>query len=109
MEYVRRNQNKKTDALSKLASMSFTHLTKEILVEVLVEVLAERSITRKEVADIIVEKGENGCHLSMSTSLVGSYPKIIRRLRKLELRLRSTTDRSKPIPKVLPITIATMH
>ncbi|GJT68518.1 hypothetical protein Tco_1019998 [Tanacetum coccineum] len=107
-EYVRRNKNKKTDALSKLASM-IAHLTKEILVEVLVEVLAERSITRKEVAYIIVEKGENGYHLSMSTSLVGSYPKIIRRLGKLELRLRSTTDRSKPIPKVLPITIATMH
>ncbi|GKE60469.1 reverse transcriptase domain-containing protein [Tanacetum coccineum] len=35
VEHVRRNQNKKADALSKLASMTFEHLTKEVLVEVL--------------------------------------------------------------------------
>ncbi|GJW66318.1 reverse transcriptase domain-containing protein [Tanacetum coccineum] len=43
--HVRRNQNKKADALSKLASMTFEHLTKEVLVEV----LAKRSIEEKEV------------------------------------------------------------
>ncbi|PWA78384.1 reverse transcriptase domain-containing protein [Artemisia annua] len=37
IEHVRRNQNKKADALSKLASMAFAHLTKEVLVEVLAE------------------------------------------------------------------------
>ncbi|GKC54085.1 reverse transcriptase domain-containing protein [Tanacetum coccineum] len=35
VEHVRRNQNKKADTLSKLASMTFEHLTKEVLVEVL--------------------------------------------------------------------------
>ncbi|GKD10829.1 reverse transcriptase domain-containing protein, partial [Tanacetum coccineum] len=35
VDHVRRNQNKKVDALSKLASMTFEHLTKEVLVEVL--------------------------------------------------------------------------
>ncbi|GJS66348.1 reverse transcriptase domain-containing protein, partial [Tanacetum coccineum] len=35
VEHVRRNQNKKADALSKLASITFEHLTKEVLVEVL--------------------------------------------------------------------------
>ncbi|GJT59612.1 reverse transcriptase domain-containing protein [Tanacetum coccineum] len=35
IEHIRRNQNKKADALSKLASMTFEHLTKEVLVEVL--------------------------------------------------------------------------
>ncbi|GJT18155.1 reverse transcriptase domain-containing protein [Tanacetum coccineum] len=35
VEHVRRNQNKKADALSNLASMTFEHLTKEVLVEVL--------------------------------------------------------------------------
>ncbi|GKB99055.1 reverse transcriptase domain-containing protein [Tanacetum coccineum] len=45
VEHVRRNQNKKADALSKLASMTFEHLTKEVLVEV----LAKRSIEEKEV------------------------------------------------------------
>ncbi|GKG12090.1 reverse transcriptase domain-containing protein, partial [Tanacetum coccineum] len=40
VEQVRRNQNKKANALSKLASMTFEHLTKEVLVKV----LAKRSI-----------------------------------------------------------------
>ncbi|GJV22498.1 reverse transcriptase domain-containing protein [Tanacetum coccineum] len=37
VDHVRRNQNKKADALSKLASMTFKHLIKEVLVEVLTE------------------------------------------------------------------------
>ncbi|GJS15311.1 reverse transcriptase domain-containing protein [Tanacetum coccineum] len=37
VEHVCRNQNKKADALSKLASMTFKHLTKEVLVEVLIQ------------------------------------------------------------------------
>ncbi|GKF69987.1 reverse transcriptase domain-containing protein, partial [Tanacetum coccineum] len=43
--HVCRNQNKKEDALSKLASMTFEHLIKEVLVEV----LTKRSIEEKEV------------------------------------------------------------
>ncbi|GJV84797.1 reverse transcriptase domain-containing protein [Tanacetum coccineum] len=35
VEHICKNQNKKADALSKLASMTFKHLTKEVLVEVL--------------------------------------------------------------------------
>ncbi|GJR10589.1 reverse transcriptase domain-containing protein [Tanacetum coccineum] len=45
VEHVRRNQNKKADALSKLASMTFEHLTKEVLVEI----LTKRLIEEKEV------------------------------------------------------------
>nr|GEU29270.1 hypothetical protein [Tanacetum cinerariifolium] len=37
IEHIRRNQNKKADALKKLASMTFDHLTKEVLVEALRE------------------------------------------------------------------------
>nr|GEY71885.1 hypothetical protein [Tanacetum cinerariifolium] len=48
IEYVRRNQNKKADALSKLASMTFKHLTKEVLVEVFVR----RSMEEKEVLKV---------------------------------------------------------
>ncbi|GKF44395.1 reverse transcriptase domain-containing protein [Tanacetum coccineum] len=43
IEHIRRNQNKKADALSKLTSMTFEHLTKEVLVEV----LSKRSIEEK--------------------------------------------------------------
>nr|GEW01546.1 reverse transcriptase domain-containing protein [Tanacetum cinerariifolium] len=42
---LRRNQNKKADALRKLASMTFEHVTKEVLVEV----LSKRSIEEKEI------------------------------------------------------------
>nr|GEY92238.1 reverse transcriptase domain-containing protein [Tanacetum cinerariifolium] len=45
IEHIRRNQNKKADALSKLASMTFKHLTKEVLVKV----LPKRSIEEKEI------------------------------------------------------------
>ncbi|GJR42606.1 reverse transcriptase domain-containing protein [Tanacetum coccineum] len=49
------NQNKKADALSKVASTTFSKLAKEVLVEV----LHEKSIVGKEVTYIIKEEGEN--------------------------------------------------
>nr|GEV91930.1 hypothetical protein [Tanacetum cinerariifolium] len=51
---VPRNQNQKADVLSKLASVAFNHLTKEILVEV----LNAKSVEVQEV-NAIVEKEEN--------------------------------------------------
>ncbi|GJR82817.1 reverse transcriptase domain-containing protein [Tanacetum coccineum] len=53
MEHVRRDQNKKSDTLSKLASITFLRLVKEVLVEV----LPEKLIAQKEVTDIIKEDG----------------------------------------------------
>ncbi|GJZ97772.1 reverse transcriptase domain-containing protein [Tanacetum coccineum] len=55
MEHVRRDQNKKEDALSKLASMTFSKLSKEVLIEV----VHEKSIVQREVTDIIKEEGDN--------------------------------------------------
>ncbi|GJW39926.1 reverse transcriptase domain-containing protein [Tanacetum coccineum] len=55
MEHIRRNQNKMVDALSKLASMTFKYLIKEVLVEV----LASRSINSKEVSKITVKTRKN--------------------------------------------------
>ncbi|XP_071740833.1 uncharacterized protein [Rutidosis leptorrhynchoides] len=51
IEHVRRSQNKKADALSKLASLAFEHLSKEVLVEV----LEKKSIQEEEVNDLIQE------------------------------------------------------
>nr|GEX87592.1 putative reverse transcriptase domain, ribonuclease H-like domain protein [Tanacetum cinerariifolium] len=48
VEHVHMNQNKKADALIKLALMTFEHLTKEVLVEV----LTKRSIKEKEVLEV---------------------------------------------------------
>ncbi|GJT68976.1 reverse transcriptase domain-containing protein [Tanacetum coccineum] len=55
IEYIRRNQNKKADALSKLASMTFKHLTKEVLVEV----LPKRSIEEKKILQVETKEGES--------------------------------------------------
>nr|GEU70490.1 reverse transcriptase domain-containing protein [Tanacetum cinerariifolium] len=49
------NKNKKADALSKITSTSFAHLSKQVLVEV----LENKSIKEKEVATVIEEDGPN--------------------------------------------------
>ncbi|XP_071731248.1 uncharacterized protein [Rutidosis leptorrhynchoides] len=48
IEHVRRSQNKKADALSKLAYITFAHLAKEVLVET----LECRSIEAEEICDL---------------------------------------------------------
>ncbi|GJW63661.1 putative nucleotidyltransferase, ribonuclease H [Tanacetum coccineum] len=55
IENIPREDNQKADILSKLATVPFSHLTKEILVEV----LNERSTDAKEVQTIMEEEGEN--------------------------------------------------
>ncbi|GKC94417.1 reverse transcriptase domain-containing protein [Tanacetum coccineum] len=54
-EHFRRDQNKKADALSKLASMTFSKLAKEVLVEV----VQEKSVIQREVTDVIKKEGDN--------------------------------------------------
>ncbi|GJT53940.1 hypothetical protein Tco_0988994 [Tanacetum coccineum] len=78
MEHVRQDHNKKADALSKLALMTFSQLAKEVLVEV----LPEKPIVQKEVANIIKEEGETEscflelveiaflCHCLLTSSLI---------------------------------------
>nr|GEY42691.1 reverse transcriptase domain-containing protein [Tanacetum cinerariifolium] len=50
---VPRSKNKKADALSKIASTSFVHLSKQVLVEI----LKEKSIQEKEVTTMVEEDG----------------------------------------------------
>ncbi|GJV37252.1 reverse transcriptase domain-containing protein [Tanacetum coccineum] len=50
---VPRSKNKKADALSKIASTSFEHLSKQVLVET----LKEKSIHEEEVATVVEEDG----------------------------------------------------
>ncbi|GJZ90767.1 putative ribonuclease H-like domain-containing protein, partial [Tanacetum coccineum] len=54
IKQVPRSENKKADALSKIASTSFAHLTKQVLVEE----LKEKSINEAEVLAIIEEEGD---------------------------------------------------
>nr|GEU36606.1 hypothetical protein [Tanacetum cinerariifolium] len=55
IENIPRSMNQKVDILSKLASVAFNHLTKEVLVEV----LNERSTEGQEVHTIVEEEGDN--------------------------------------------------
>nr|GEV73589.1 reverse transcriptase domain-containing protein [Tanacetum cinerariifolium] len=51
---VPRSKNKKADALSKIASTSFAHLSKQVLVEE----LKEKSISEAEVLAVVKEEGD---------------------------------------------------
>nr|GEW32744.1 reverse transcriptase domain-containing protein [Tanacetum cinerariifolium] len=53
IKHVPRSKNKKADALSKIASTSFAHLTKQVLVEE----LKEKSINEAEVLAVVEEEG----------------------------------------------------
>ncbi|GJS89077.1 reverse transcriptase domain-containing protein [Tanacetum coccineum] len=53
IKQVPRSKNKKADALSKIASTSFAHLSKQVLVEE----LKEKSINEKEVLAVVEEEG----------------------------------------------------
>ncbi|GJT49197.1 reverse transcriptase domain-containing protein [Tanacetum coccineum] len=53
IKQVPRGENKKADALSKIASTSFAHLSKQVLVEE----LKEKSIDEKEVLAVVEEEG----------------------------------------------------
>ncbi|GKB07431.1 reverse transcriptase domain-containing protein [Tanacetum coccineum] len=53
IKHVPRSENKKADALSKIASTSFAHLTKQVLVEE----LKEKSINEAEVLAVVEEEG----------------------------------------------------
>ncbi|GKE72065.1 reverse transcriptase domain-containing protein [Tanacetum coccineum] len=54
IKQVSRNENKKADALSKIASTSFAHLSKQVLVEE----LKEKSISTAEVLAVVEEEGD---------------------------------------------------
>ncbi|GJW77459.1 reverse transcriptase domain-containing protein [Tanacetum coccineum] len=53
IKLVPRSENKKADALCKIASTSFSHLKKQVLVEV----LKEKSINEAKVLTIVKEEG----------------------------------------------------
>ncbi|GKB42925.1 reverse transcriptase domain-containing protein [Tanacetum coccineum] len=82
IEHIRRNHNKKADALSKLASMTFEHITKKVLLEV----LAKSLISEKEVSRIEAEKGENWMTLIYEYLISGLLPEDPKEARKVRIR-----------------------
>ncbi|GJV77430.1 reverse transcriptase domain-containing protein [Tanacetum coccineum] len=74
--------NKKADALSKLASMTFEHLTKEVLVDV----LARRSIEEKEVLQVKTKEEESWMTPIHEYLLSGLLPEDSKESRKIIIK-----------------------
>nr|GEV71311.1 reverse transcriptase domain-containing protein [Tanacetum cinerariifolium] len=81
---VPRSRNKKVDALSKLASTSFAHLSKQVLVEV----LETKSIIGKEVTAVIEEEGPTWMTELVNSLKEGILPGDEKEARKLRLKAR---------------------
>nr|GFA98341.1 reverse transcriptase domain-containing protein [Tanacetum cinerariifolium] len=81
---VPRSKNKKADALSKIASTSFAHLSKQVLVEV----LETKSITGKEVTAVIEEEGPTWMTELVNYLKEGILPGDEKEVRKLRLKAR---------------------
>ncbi|GKC67882.1 hypothetical protein Tco_1100480 [Tanacetum coccineum] len=75
-------QCKKADALSKLALMTFEHLTKEVLVEV----LAKRSTGNMEILQVEVKEGESLMTPIYEYLLSGLLPEDPRKFRKIRIK-----------------------
>ncbi|GJU40912.1 reverse transcriptase domain-containing protein, partial [Tanacetum coccineum] len=85
---VPQSENKKVDALSKIASTSFAHLNKQVLVEE----LKEKSIDEKEVLAIVEEEGN-----TWMTPICEYLTKEI--LPEDRNKAREGIDKSGPFPK----------
>nr|GEU33558.1 reverse transcriptase domain-containing protein [Tanacetum cinerariifolium] len=72
----------KADALRKLASMTFEHLTKEVLVEV----LARRSIEEKEVLHVETKEEESWMTLVYDYLMSGLLPEDSKESRKIRIK-----------------------
>ncbi|GKC70774.1 reverse transcriptase domain-containing protein [Tanacetum coccineum] len=81
---VPRNQNKQADALSKMAFVSFSHLTKEVLVEI----LPCKSIKGIEVMEIVEEEGDTWMTPIKEYLEKGTLPEEMGKARRLRTRAR---------------------
>nr|GEY19782.1 reverse transcriptase domain-containing protein [Tanacetum cinerariifolium] len=81
---VPRSKNKQADALSKIASTSFAHLSKQVLVKV----LEDKSIKEKEVAAVIEEDGPTWMTQLVDYLKEGVLPRDNKEARKLRLKAR---------------------
>ncbi|GJS20363.1 reverse transcriptase domain-containing protein [Tanacetum coccineum] len=83
IEQIPRSKNKKVDALSKIASTSFTNLTKQVLVEV----LKEKSIKEKEIL-AVVEEGYSWMTPLFENIINGTLPADTKEARAIKIKAR---------------------
>nr|GEX33374.1 hypothetical protein [Tanacetum cinerariifolium] len=81
---IPRSKNKKADALNKIASTSFAHLSKLVLVEI----LKEKSIKEKEVTTVVEEDGPMWMTPIMEYLKEGTLPSDRKEARKLRIKAR---------------------
>ncbi|GJX31955.1 reverse transcriptase domain-containing protein [Tanacetum coccineum] len=82
IKHIKREQNKKAYALSKLTSMTFSKLAKEVLVEV----IQTKSVAEKELTDVVKED-ENSWMVPIRGYLKeGILPKDPQKARKLRIK-----------------------
>nr|GEX65912.1 reverse transcriptase domain-containing protein [Tanacetum cinerariifolium] len=81
---VPRSKNKKADALSKIASTSFAHLSKQVLVKV----LKDKSIKEKEVTTVVKEDGPAWMTPIVEYLKEGTLPSDRKEARKLCIKAR---------------------
>nr|GEX99316.1 reverse transcriptase domain-containing protein [Tanacetum cinerariifolium] len=103
---VPRSKNKKADALSKIASTSFAHLSKQVLVEV----LETKSITGKEVTAVIEEEGPTRMTELVNYLKEGTLPEDEKEAMKIRLKARQyELMEGNPLQTIIPYTIAKMR
>nr|GEZ20759.1 reverse transcriptase domain-containing protein [Tanacetum cinerariifolium] len=90
IENIPRNMNQKADVLSKLASVAFNHLTKEVLIEI----LNERSTKNQEVHTIVEEEGNNWINPIIQCLEEGTWPKDKNKARCLRAKIGQYTMES---------------
>ncbi|GJZ51382.1 reverse transcriptase domain-containing protein, partial [Tanacetum coccineum] len=81
---VPRSKNKKADALSKIVSTSFAHLSKQVLAEI----LKEKSIHEEEVATVVEEEGTTRMTPIIEYLKDGTLPADRKEARKLRIKDR---------------------
>ncbi|GKG16148.1 hypothetical protein Tco_0358471, partial [Tanacetum coccineum] len=84
---ILRNQNQKADVLSKLASVAFNYLSKEILVEV----MNKRLMERKEISAIVEEEGDNWMNPIIQCLEKGKWTEDKNEARNLRVKINQYT------------------
>ncbi|GJX49470.1 reverse transcriptase domain-containing protein [Tanacetum coccineum] len=80
IKQVPRSENKKADALSKIASTSFAHLSKQVLVEE----LKEKSISVVEVLAVVEEEGDTWMTPIFKYLMDGTLPVEVKKARAVK-------------------------
>ncbi|GJR68600.1 reverse transcriptase domain-containing protein [Tanacetum coccineum] len=119
IKHIKRDQNKKAGALSKLASMTFPKLAKEVLVEV----IQDKSITQKEVTYVTQEKEDRWMIPIQEYQQLGKLPDDPQKARNLRIKAQKARRYTgkhhskkvhqgyavRPIPKIILVAMVKMY